>query len=114
MIEVTLIEYLNDVLDCQCYAEIPPNRPDRFVVVQKIDGGKVLSHNMVTFNVECYEKTKYSACDLADEVKTLIFDFVDNADDVYLVTLGGERDNTNASTKEYRYELVFNITYLGG
>lgn len=108
MIEITVIDYLKEVLNIPVYAEIPTNRPQSFVVVNKIDGGETNQVNASTLSIYSYGKTLYDAAILNEDVKYAMKNIVK----LHIVSgckIGGDSRSIDEENKLYRYESIFNL-----
>lgn len=110
MIEVTLRNYLNEVLDVPTYFSYPDNAPSDFVLIDKVGGGENEHLPSSTFAFQSYSESKYGAIVLNDKVKTA----VKNA--VVLMEVAGVRLNSDYNfpdtvRKKPRYQAVFDINH---
>lgn len=110
MIEKIVLDYLNGVLDVPCYMEVPEKPITPYVVIEKTgesETNKILSGTLVT---QSYGTSLYNAAELDEEVKTAMESIVE-LDSVYRCRLAGSYNFTDTSTKRYRYQSVFDMTY---
>lgn len=110
MIEKIVLDYLNGVLDVPCYMEVPEKPIAPYVVIEKTgesETNKILSG---TLAIQSYGTSLYSAAELDEEVKTAMESIVE-LDSVYRCRLAGSYNFTDTSTKRYRYQSVFDMTY---
>ena len=110
MIEKIVLDYLNGVLDVPCYMEVPEKPIAPYVVIEKTgesETNKILSVTLVT---QSYGTSLYNAAELNEEVKTAMESIVE-LDSVYRCRLAGSYNFTDTSTKRYRYQSVFDMTY---
>ena len=110
MIEKIVLDYLNGVLDVPCYMEVPEKPIAPYVVIEKTgesETNKILSGTLVTHS---YGTSLYNAAELDEEVKTAMESIVE-LDSVYRCRLAGSYNFTDTSTKRYRYQSVFDMTY---
>lgn len=114
MIEKTIIDYLASVLTEPVYAEVPPQpTPTKYVVVEKTAGGKENHICSANIAVQSCATTLYDAALLNETVKTAMEGILE------LGSIGGchldtDYNFTDTSTKTYRYQAIFRITYYGG
>lgn len=112
MIEVTVKQYLDGVLDVPVYmGEEPKNKPSEYVVLEIIDNGRVNCIDAVTFNIVSYSTTLHKAGELNQKVKNAMYDIV-TLDNVSSSKCGGGGQAINTVTKQYAYECVFNLYYM--
>lgn len=109
MIEKRVIDYLTG-LDLSVYAELPEPNEGQFLVVEKTGATRENLVESATLVVQSYADTKYEAALLNQRVKDKMFDMVfeNNISDV---RLNSDYDFTDTSTKRYRYQAVFVVTY---
>lgn len=110
MIEAIIIEYLKTKLSIQAFAEIPSKKPKSYVIVEKIDGGKVNQIKAATVSVYSYASTLYGAAELDERVRDAMELIVED-DRISSCRIGGEDRNIDTENKEYRYETIFNLFY---
>lgn len=111
MIEVTVLNYLSEVLDVPVYVgEKPIKKPKEYVVLEVIDVGRINYIDATTFNISSYATTLFKAAELNEAVKEAMHLIV-SEDTVSSSKLGGGGQNIDTESKEYCYESVFNIFY---
>lgn len=73
-IELEVIRYLTESLDCTAYAEVPNPRPDRFVTVERTGGTQTLmgAVDRPIVAVQSWERTRREAERLSAEVDALM------------------------------------------
>lgn len=113
MIEQIIIEYLNGLHNAPAYAEVPAVKPSRYFIVEKT-GSSTMDHiYSATIAIQSYSSgSMEDAMNMNEIVKDAMAD-IDNAL-IGSVRLNADYNFTNTSTKEYRYQAVFNITRAGG
>ena len=109
MIEKRVIDYLTG-LNVPVYAELPEPNEGQFLIVEKTGATRENLIESATLIVQSYADTKYEAALLNQRVKDAMFDMVfeHNISDV---RLNSDYDFTDTSTKRYRYQAVFVVTY---
>lgn len=112
MIEVTLLDHLNTMLDVPVWMEIPKGVtvPDRFVIIQKTGSRKTNHISYATFALQSYGESLYAACVLNDQVKDAMDNFI-QLDEISASTLNSDYNFTDTTTKKYRYQAVYDVTY---
>lgn len=111
MIEKTLLDYLKaHILNVAIEMEIPANRPEKLITIQRIDGGKNNHIKAATFSIECYDTSKYKTVLLNETVKEMMEAFGDEPS-VFSCNQGGESDNTDTQNKLYCYETIWNVYF---
>lgn len=111
MIEVKIIDYLNKYLDVEVYMEQPKdNKPESYVIVEKTSGGYENKINQATIAIQSYAKSMYDAAKLNNKIKELLITMAAE-EDIGSCKLNSDYNFTDISTKEYRYQAVFNFIY---
>lgn len=110
MIEEKVIAYLANDLRLPVYAEVPEANSGSFVVVEKTGSGRVNRLDSATLAVQSYADTLAAAAALNETVKASMFDMIAE-DSVSSVRLNSDYNFTDTSTKRYRYQAVFVVTY---
>ena len=110
MIEKTVYHYLGQSFPA--FMEIPESFPDKpFVVIEKLPGGGKENHiNSSRIAVQSYGNTLFEAAVLNERVKELMDQMV-ALDEVSKVSLNSDYNFTDAATKRYRYQAVFDIIH---
>lgn len=108
MIEITIKNYLDGVLDVPVYLAKPRSqKPKSFVLLEKTSGGLKDKINAATLAIQSYGPTAYDAAALNDKVKMAILAF----DEIGGVKLNSDYNFTDTQTKEHRYQAVFDFYY---
>ena len=110
MIEIVLLNYLEEVLSVDVFMEIPPNPPDKYVRIEKTGSGEEEHINMATFALQSYADSMYEAALLNREVIEKMKNMI-TLDEIFKVKLNSDYNFTDLSTKKYRYQCIFDITY---
>lgn len=112
MIEDILTAYLSKKLSAPVFmGEKPSNRPIEYVVIQKIDSGRINHIDAATFSIFSYSSTLYKAAQLNALVKEAMFAMTE-LENVSSSKLGGGSQYIDKQTKEYGYECIFNLYYM--
>ena len=111
MIEKTVYDYLNSILDTPVYTEIPANPPDSFVVIEKTGSSRENRIDTATMALQSYAVSLFRAAELNEEVKAAIEGMIE-LDSISAVYLNSDYNFTDQSTKHYRYQALYVITYL--
>lgn len=114
MIEVNIIDYLisRNIADGEVYAEVPENPPDRYVVIQKTASG--MENRIESAMVAVQSISRDSLLDaivLNESVKQAMLCMAETEDGIYSCTLNSDYNYTDAETKKYRYQAVFNLYF---
>lgn len=117
MIEVKCIEYLSGKTSAESkvYVQRPKNVPEKYILIEKTGSS---TRNMITTSTFAIQsivdsqkgKTLLDAAELNEEVKTAMSGFV-TEDEIIKCELNSDYNWTDSSTKEYRYQAVFDITH---
>lgn len=113
MIEQIIIECLNGLDNAPAYAEVPAVKPSRYFIVEKTGSATVNHIYTATIAIQSYSSVSMED---AMNMNELVKEEMADIDSPYLgsVKLNADYNFTNTSTKEYRYQAVFNITLAGG
>ena len=110
MIEIIVYDYLNENLPVPSYTEKPSNPPKRFVLIDKIGSSKENHLKSSTIAFQSYAESKYQAAYLNEQVKDAVENMV-VLDEIAGVSLNSDYNFTDTTTKEYRYQAVFDINH---
>ena len=107
-----MLDYLSKNLDVDVFLEVPPRPPKKFVTIEKTGSGRRNYIDSATIAFQSWSATsKYEAAELNDKVKQVIFDSIKEPN-ISRAELNSDYDYTDTSTKKYRYQAVFDITYF--
>ena len=116
MIESTVISWLN-ANNITAYGEEPKNSypneyfsRDSFCVVQKTGGGVERRLRNATIAVQSYAPTLAQAAELNEAVLTVMEQMIELSD-ITAVRLNSDYEFSKESTKQPRYQAVFEIYY---
>lgn len=110
MIEATVISYLASALSVPVSAELPATLPASFAVVEKTGGGEANHIRDATIAVQSYAPTLFEAAQLNETVLTAMKG-ITALPSISKCTLNTSYNFTDPSTKQYRYQAVFDITH---
>lgn len=110
MIEATVISYLASALSVPVSAELPATLPASFAVVEKTGGSEANHIRDATIAVQSYAPTLFEAAQLNEAVLAAMKGLV-TLPSVSRCTLNTSYNFTDPSTKQYRYQAVFDITH---
>ena len=110
MIETVLLNYLKTQLTVPVKYEIPADKPDEFVTLEKT--GSSLENHIYSsmFAVQSHSTSMYGAMVLNEAVKEAMLGAV-VLDDVASVRLNSDYNYTDGDLREYRYQAVFDVTH---
>lgn len=113
MIETVLYDYLkgNGILNAPIYLEKQKNMPDTFYSMEKT--GSTIENRIYqsTFAIQSYADSMYNAATLNEEIINVMLDEVITLDEVVSVRLNSAYNYTDTTTKQYRYQAVFDIVH---
>lgn len=110
MIEKTVCDYLNDVMGLPAFWEKPEDMPAEFLIVEKTGGRLSDWIKTATIAIQSYAGSMYRAAEINDAVIHAM-DHLVEYDGVSRVQLNSDYNYTDTTTKQYRYQAVFDITH---
>lgn len=111
MIEKIIFDYLNSLDGTNAYTEMPKNVPNELYLIEKTGGNeenKIKSANIV---IQSYADTLYNAIVLNETLKDAMLNGLITLDSISAVKLNSDYNYTDTTTKRYRYQAVFVVTY---
>jgi hypothetical protein len=113
MIEKIIYDYLNSLeeLPVKTYTEVPETRPSRFYLIEKT--GETITDRIrtATIAIKAHGDSLYDAIDLNNKVITAMLDGLISLDRISGVKLNSDYNFTDTTTKTYRYQSVYVVTY---
>lgn len=109
MIEVTVLNYLKSKLNVPVYMEKPSYPPPKYVLIEKTGSGRSNKIDSSTFAFQSYANSMYEAAELNELVKQAVDASIEN-DEITRATLNSDYNFTDTTTKQYRYQAVYDIT----
>lgn len=112
MIEKIILDYLNSLdLSAKVYTEMPKTVPSSLYLIEKV--GSSTDNHITTANItiQSYADTLYNAALLNEDLKTAMLDGLIELDSISSVKLNSDYNYTDTTTKRYRYQAVFVVTY---
>lgn len=110
MIEIVIKQFLDKNLDAPIFLEKPANPPKRYVLFEKTSGGEKDQIPSSTFAFQSYAESMYEAAKLNEELKRAVKDLIIE-NDISRVKLNSDYNFTDTTTKEHRYQAVFDISH---
>lgn len=110
MIEIIILNHLKENLTVPVSLEKPSSQIKSYVVFEKTSSGKNNHLPSATFAFQSYADTLYNAVILNEEVKSAVEDLV-LLDEIRGLDLNSDYNFTDTTTKEYRYQAVYDIRY---
>lgn len=73
-VEEILVEHLNGAgLGCEAFMDVPANRPELFVTVERTGGGHDTFRDMPQVVVQAWARSRWEASELADDVAAALW-----------------------------------------
>ena len=115
MIEAIVRNFLlsQTAITAPVYIDVPSDPPAKRVVIERTGGGMVEHIRNAQIAVQSYGARRSEAAELHEAILE-IMPTLSALPNVSACDLNAEYDFTDTSTKEYRYQSVFNIVYYGG
>lgn len=110
MIEIIIKQYLDNHLSVPSFLEYPETPPKRFVLFEKTSGSKNNHLPSSTIAFQSYAESMYEAAKLNEEVKEVVENMIE-IDEIRGLKLNSDYNFTDTTTKEYRYQAVFDIKH---
>lgn len=112
MIEATIISYLIDKTSAAkaVYAERPKSPPAKYIIVEKTGSNRADRVDRATIAIQSISGTLLDAAMLNDEVKAQM-EAILSLESIGACRLNSDYNFTDQTTKEYRYQAVFDITH---
>lgn len=109
MIAKTLLDYLDYNLSVPVVMEAPEQTTDYVLIDQT--GSRRTNHIITTtFAIQSFGDSLYNAMLLNEEVKNAMVGFAE-LDDITRVELETDYNYTDTTTKQYRWQAVYQITH---
>lgn len=110
MIEVLIKNHLDSKLEEQVFLEKPSPSVGNYVVIDKTSSSKSNHLPSATIAFQSYGTSLYKAVELNERVKRAVESLIE-LDEIRGVKLNSDYNFTDTTTKEYRYQAVFDIKY---
>ena len=107
-IELLLVRLLNDALDIPVSTDIPANRPDNFVVLERTGGRRRHGYDTPTVAIQVYGKDRVNASKSADTVARALESLVSHPT-IGSVSITGPYNYPDLDAKHSRYQLTVNL-----
>ena len=112
MIEKIINDYLNSLdLPAKSYTEMPKIFPDQCYLIEKTGSSRKDHIDKATIAIKSYGKSLYEASSLNNAVKAAMLDGLISLEDISGVKLNSDYNFTDTTTKRYRYQAVFVVSY---
>lgn len=110
MIELIIKKYLDGHLSVPSFLERPETVPNSYVLFEKTGSSKSNYLPASTFAFQSYAPSMYEAAMLNEEVKEAVEGMI-VLDEISKISLNSDYNYTDTTTKEYRYQAVFDINH---
>lgn len=110
MIEIIIKQYLDSHLSVPSFLEYPETPPQKFVVFEKTSSDKNNHLPSSVFAFQSYAESMYESAVLNNEVKEVVESMIE-LDEMRSIKLNSDYNFTDTATKEYRYQVVFDIKH---
>lgn len=110
MIETIIKNHLDSELEVGVFLEKSSSTVESYVVLEKTSSGKRNHLPTAVFAFQSYAKSLYAAAELNEKVKNAVENLI-GLDEIRGITLNSDYNFTDTTTKEYRYQAVFDIGY---
>lgn len=110
MIEKIILDYLNSALSVPAYMEVPRKAPESYVLIEKTGSSEINRIKEATLVVQSIAPTLYEAAALNETMKAAMDGSVSLAG-IARARCNSDYNFTDTTTKSYRYQAVYDITY---
>lgn len=119
MIEKIVYDYLNEYMNVPVFMEMPaiPSEdyteiPQEYILIEKV-GGDITDHiRSATIAIQSYStKSLYNAAALNEELHGVMDAMADRLGAVSQSKMTADTNFTDTSTKRYRYQCLYSISY---
>ncbi len=110
MIELIILDHLKEKITEPVSLEKPSVQTESYVVFEKTSSGKANHLPSATIAFQSYADSLYNAAALNERVKSAVEGLIE-LDEIRGLDLNSDYNFTDTTTKEYRYQAVFDIRY---
>ena len=110
MIELVIKNYLDGHLDAPSFFEHQSGLKGKYVLVEKLGGGKKNKLNSSVFAFQSYADSLFESAELNEKVKEVVEAMIE-LPEITGIQLNSDYNFTDTQTKKYRYQAVFDINY---
>lgn len=110
MIEKIILDHLSKSLDVPVYMEAPTKVTDSYVLIEKTGSSEKNYIKAATLAIQSIAPTLYKAAQLNELVKAAMNSSV-NLADITKAKCNSDYNFSDTSTKTYRYQAVYDVTY---
>lgn len=109
MISKTLLDYLSANLNVLVVMEAPA-QPTNYILIDQTGSSQINHIKTTTLAIQSYGATLYKAMQLNERLKGAMGGFAE-LDEIINVELETDYNFTNTTTKQYRWQAVYQITH---
>lgn len=112
MIETIIKNFLESKLSVPVLMEKPKSKASHFVLIERTGGAQSNHIPSGIITIQSYAPSMLKAAELNEEVKHWMLDGnvgLVTLNEIISVSLNGDYNFTDTTTKEYRYQAVFDI-----
>ncbi len=110
MIESIARKYLVDTLNVPTYLEHEKTMPSEYIMIERTGGSMVNRLKGCTLAVQSVSTSMHKAALLNEKVKDAMLE-LPGTNNVASCKLSSDYNFTDTTTKQYRYQAVFNLTH---
>lgn len=111
LLEAFVINKLSGLMDVPVYAEVPADYPPgAFIVIERTGSWKSNHVPGATLAIQSYGPSMLDAAKLNEDVKSAM-ESVAEEPEIGSARLNSDYNFSDPSTKRYRYQAVFDVTY---
>lgn len=111
MVEKIMLDYLSANLTVPVFMEEPTDDLTSYVLIEKTGSSETNHIPTATLAFQSYGASLYDAATLNNTVKQVVNDAI-QLDTISSVRLNSDYNFTDTTTKKYRYQALFVVTYL--
>lgn len=111
MVEKIMLDYLSANLTVPVFMEEPTDDLTSYVLIEKTGSSETNHIPTATLAFQSYGASLYDAAMLNNTVKQVVNDAI-QLDAISSVRLNSDYNFTDTTTKKYRYQALFVVTYL--
>ena len=113
MIEKTLIKYLTPKMKpVPVRMEYPADKTLPIIIIEKTGSGNVNGVKSATIAFQSLDTSLQKAAELNEAVKEAVERMADDLPEIGRCSLNSDYNFTDTSTKQYRYQAIYDITYV--
>lgn len=108
-VEAVLVEHLNDSgLGCEAFMDVPKERPETFVTVERSGGGRDTFRDLPQVIVQAWGRSRWEASELVDDVADALWQarFHPN---IARVTIGSSHNFPDPDSGQARYQIFASL-----